>query len=454
MHLHILGICGTFMGGLALIARELGHSVSGQDQHVYPPMSEQLAAEGVAIIQGYHPEEIPPETDLVIVGNALSRGVPVVEWLLNRRVPFTSGPQWLWENLLAQRWVIAIAGTHGKTTTAAMVATIIDHAGFDPGFLIGGVPLNFGLSARCGSDPFFVIEADEYDTAFFDKRSKFLHYHPQSLILNNLEFDHADIFDDLAAIERQFHHLIRTVPGSGKIFAPRDSEALQRVLNQGCWSSVEWRGEGEQWHESLIRSAEGEEQFTILHQQQAIGTIRWRQSGEHNRANGVMAVAAAHHAGLTLKETMNGLSTFRGVKRRMELRGEVAQIEIYDDFAHHPTAIATTLEGIRRQLTPGERLIAVVEPRSNTMRLGVHRHTLIAALAAADCALIFRPDDAPWLDEIPLPEQIALFTTTDAIVTRLSELARPGDKIVIMSNGSFANLHQRTLAALTEIHLQ
>ncbi|MBF0219304.1 MAG: UDP-N-acetylmuramate:L-alanyl-gamma-D-glutamyl-meso-diaminopimelate ligase [Gammaproteobacteria bacterium] len=453
MHLHILGICGTFMGGLALLARELGHRVTGQDLHVYPPMSTMLAEQGVEIISGYDPMQLPLEfsceVDLIIVGNAMSRGNPMVEWLLNRRIPYTSGPQWLAEQLLYRRWVIAVAGTHGKTSTTAMIATILEAAGFNPGFLIGGVANNFPASARLGSDPFFVIEADEYDTAFFDKRSKFLHYHPQTLILNNLEYDHADIFPDLAAIVRQFQHLLRIVPGLGKLIAPADDVALQQVIGDHPFTAVERIHSEQGWSYSDVTIAAAGERLTLRWQGEAVGELSWQEMGAHNRHNALMAIAAAHHAGIPLPIAIAALGEYRGVKRRMELRGEVAGVRVYDDFAHHPTAIRTTIAGLRARMPAADRLLLLLEACSNTMRLGVHGETLVAALAAADLTFLLQRADMEWQwHDLPLPQGATVCLTVDDLVTAVMATAQRGDHLLVMSNGDFGGVHQRLLNAL------
>ncbi|MFP5345321.1 MAG: UDP-N-acetylmuramate:L-alanyl-gamma-D-glutamyl-meso-diaminopimelate ligase, partial [Gammaproteobacteria bacterium] len=359
MHIHILGICGTFMGGIAAIAREAGHTVTGCDANVYPPMSTQLSELGVTLNEGYHAGHLQPAPDCVVIGNALSRGNPAVEYVLNQGLPYTSGPEWLAQHILCERWVLAVAGTHGKTTTSSMLAWILEHVGLEPGFLIGGVAQNFGVSARLGKAPFFVIEADEYDSAFFDKRSKFIHYRPRTAILNNLEFDHADIFSDLDAIEQQFHHFMRTIPGQGLAIVNGADAALARVLARGCWTPVERFGVNDGWN---IRDNGAEEGFDILHQGQPLGRLRWGLLGAHNRMNAIAAIAAARHAGVTPAQAIGALQEFQGVRRRMEVRGSVNGVTVYDDFAHHPTAIATTLHGLRRR-AGGARILAVLEPR-------------------------------------------------------------------------------------------
>jgi UDP-N-acetylmuramate: L-alanyl-gamma-D-glutamyl-meso-diaminopimelate ligase len=448
MHLHILGICGTFMGGIALLARALGHRVTGSDANVYPPMSTQLEAAGIGLVEGYGADQLDPPPDVVVVGNAMKRGLPVVEAMLDRGLRYVSGPEWLREHLLRDRWVLAVAGTHGKTTTASMLAWVLEEEGLDPGFLIGGVPQGFGVSARLGSAPFFVVEADEYDTAFFDKRSKFVHYGPRTLILNNLEFDHADIFDDLAQIQRQFHHLVRTVPGSGLIIHPQGEAAMDRVLAMGCWTPLESFGEGGDWSAELI-NADGS-RFRVLHRGQALGEVAWGQTGRHNVANALAVLAAARHAGVPPAVGIAALGLFAGVKRRMELRGEVAGVRVYDDFAHHPTAIATTLEGLRRRV--GEaRILAVLEPRSNTMRLGVHNAELAGSLGDADLVYVYAPPDLGWDPAavfVSLGARAAIFTEVEPIVARVAAEAGTGDQVLVMSNGGFQGIHQRLLDAL------
>lgn len=450
MHIHILGICGTFMGGIAQIAKAMGHEVTGSDANVYPPMSTQLEAVGIKLMQGYKPEHLDPEPDCVVVGNAMSRGNPAVEHMLDRGMRYISGPQWLAENVLHDRWVLAVAGTHGKTTTSSMLAWILEYAGMKPGFLIGGVPENFGCSARAGESPFFVVEADEYDTAYFDKRSKFVHYHPRTLVMNNLEFDHADIFDDLEQIQRQFHHLVRTVPGNGLILSPLSDGNLHDVLDMGCWTPVEhFQAEVEAgWHVSNA-VADGSE-FDVICEGENAGRLKWELSGQHNVNNALAALAAARHAGVPLAESIAALAEFKNVKRRMELRGEVNGISVYDDFAHHPTAIELTLEGLRASVGQA-RIHAVLEPRSNTMRMGVHSNKLAAALGAADSVWVYAPEDLGWdagLVLSGLGNRLFVEEQTDSIVDGLTKLARPGDYILVMSNGGFENIHQRILQAL------
>ncbi|WP_106477152.1 UDP-N-acetylmuramate:L-alanyl-gamma-D-glutamyl-meso-diaminopimelate ligase [Phytohalomonas tamaricis] len=452
MHLHILGICGTFMGSLALLARELGHHVTGSDANVYPPMSTQLEAAGIALLSGYKADNLDPEPDLVVIGNALSRGNPEVEALLSRKLPYVSGPQWLREHVLGKRTVLAVAGTHGKTTTASMLAWILECAGMSPGFLIGGVPRNFGISARLGeADAPFVVEADEYDTAFFDKRSKFVHYRPDIAILNNLEFDHADIFDDLAAIERQFHHLVRTVPGNGRLIVADDEPALRRVLDRGCWAPVETFGEQGDWQ--LMLERDDASRFQVK-QGQHKEVVEWSMTGRHNASNGLAAIAAAVACGVPIKTAAAALSRFASPKRRQEVRGEIANIQVIDDFAHHPTAIALTLAGLRAAMDKG-RLIAVIEPRSNTMRLGTMKARLPESVSAADDVYWYQPPQLGWeIDDVAeqcvMPAHV--FKDLEALVTALVDKAQPGDRVVIMSNGGFGGLHEKLLAGLSERH--
>jgi UDP-N-acetylmuramate: L-alanyl-gamma-D-glutamyl-meso-diaminopimelate ligase len=450
MHLHILGICGTFMGGIALLARALGHRVTGSDANVYPPMSTQLDAAGIDLVEGYGADQLDPPPDVVVVGNAMKRGLPVVEAMLDRGLPYVSGPQWLREHLLRDRWVLAVAGTHGKTTTSSMLAWVLEDAGLDPGFLVGGVPQGFGVSARLGSSPFFIVEADEYDTAFFDKRSKFVHYGPRTLILNNLEFDHADIFDDLAQIQRQFHHLVRTVPGSGLIVHPGGEAAVDQTLAMGCWTPCETFGEGGDWSAELLE-ADGS-RFRVRHGGEPMGEVAWDQTGRHNVANALAVIAAARHAGVPPSAGIAALGRFPGVKRRMELRGEAAGVRVYDDFAHHPTAIATTLEGLRRRVGSA-RILAVLEPRSNTMRLGVHNAELAASLGDADLVYVFAPPDLGWDPAAvfaPLGARAAVFAEVQPIVEQIAAQAMAGDQVLVMSNGGFQGIHQRLLDALGE----
>ncbi len=446
MHVHILGICGSFMGGIAAIAKSLGHKVTGSDKNVYPPMSTQLEALGIELTEGYCESQFDPVPDMVVIGNAMSRGNPAVEYVLNRNLPYTSGPQWLLDNLLKDRWVIGLSGTHGKTTTSSMVAWILEHAGLNPGYLIGGVPENFGVSARVGESPFFVIEADEYDSAFFDKRSKFVHYRPKTLVINNLEFDHADIFADLGAIQTQFHHLVRMVPENGLILTPNNTPAIEDMLKKGCWSSRQ--SLGKEWHAELLKK-DGSE-FNVLHNGVIAGTVNWALVGQHNVDNALMAIAAAHHAGVTLPDAIEALSFFKNVKRRMEVKGEVNNITLYDDFAHHPTAIATTLDGLRKKVG-NARILAVLEPRSNTMKMGVHKDTLANSWQKADEVYLYEPEGMDW----SLVDSVAhsnapthCFRDVEKIVQGVCNVAQPGDHILVMSNGGFEGIHGRILDAL------
>jgi UDP-N-acetylmuramate: L-alanyl-gamma-D-glutamyl-meso-diaminopimelate ligase len=445
MHIHILGICGTFMGGIAVIARQAGHKVTGCDANVYPPMSTQLQAQGIELIEGFDPEQIDLKPDLFVIGNVVARGNPLMEEILNRGLAFTSGPQWLYENLLRGKWVLAVAGTHGKTTTTSMLAWILEHAGLNPGFLIGGVPLNFGISARATDAAFFVIEADEYDTAFFDKRSKFVHYMPRTAILNNLEFDHADIFPDLAAIEIQFHHLVRTVPGNGLIIANAREQSMRRVLARGSWSKVEWLGVEEGW----TTKPRDEHAFDVFFEGGPRGTVNWELFGEHNRNNALAALAAARHAGVPVAKGIDALAEFRNVKRRMEVRGTVNGVTVYDDFAHHPTAIETTIAGLRSKVR-GARILAVLEPRSNTMKMGVMKDALAGSLAGADLVFCYTNglgwDAQPVL--APLGVKSKTFDDLNALIRVVVGESREGDHILVMSNGGFGGVHAKILEAL------
>jgi UDP-N-acetylmuramate: L-alanyl-gamma-D-glutamyl-meso-diaminopimelate ligase len=458
MHVHILGVAGTFMGGLAAIAKAAGFRVTGSDLNVYPPMSTQLEALGIELIQGYGAEQLDLRPDIVVVGNALSRGSPVVEAMLDRGMAYASGPQWLAEHVLREKHVIAVAGTHGKTTTTAMLTWILQDAGLAPGYLIGGVPSNFNATARLGTGRFFVIEADEYDTAFFDKRAKFVHYRPRTAILNNLEFDHADIYADVAAIRHQFNQLLRTVPAAGRLIVNGEDAELAATLRMGCWTPRETfalakaAGDGGADAEWSARIAAGSaaERFTVLCRGQAVADVSWPLLGEHNVMNALAAIAAARHVGVAPARAAQALGTFLGVKRRMEIRGVVDQVTVYDDFAHHPTAIATTLQGLRARVA-GARIIAVLEPRSNTMKLGVHREQLAPALELADRAWFLTSADLGW----DLPSAVAALGArasfapdVDALVKGITQDSRPGDQVLVMSNGGFGGLHDKLLAAL------
>ncbi len=449
MHLHILGICGTFMGGIAALARAAGHRVTGSDANVYPPMSTQLEALGISLIEGYDPAQLDLGPDVVVVGNVMSRGKPVIERLLDSGLPYTSGPQWLAENFLRGREVAAVAGTHGKTTTSSMLAWILQDAGREPGFLIGGVPANFDATARAGSGP-FVIEADEYDTAFFDKRAKFVHYRPRHLLLTNLEYDHADIYPDLASIQRQFHHLVRTVPGAGRITWNARDASLKATLAKGSWtplveyareSPAEWRAQ------PVVPDGSA---FEVLRRDAPVGVVRWPLIGMHNVENGLAAIACAAGMGVLPAAAAAALARFGGVKRRLELRGEIGGVRVYDDFAHHPTAISLTIDGLRRQ-GAGGRIVAVLEPRSNTMRLGVHRDELAEALAGADRVWIYQPAGLDWnLDGVAaaLGGKARVLPEVPALVAALAAELEAGDRVLVMSNGGFGGLHGRLLDAL------
>jgi UDP-N-acetylmuramate: L-alanyl-gamma-D-glutamyl-meso-diaminopimelate ligase len=451
MRIHILGICGTFMGGVALLARQHGVQVSGSDANVYPPMSTQLSEQGIELSEGYAAAHLDPPPDCVVVGNALSRGNAAVEYMLDQGLAYTSGPQWLSEQVLHDRWVLAVAGTHGKTSTASILAWILEYAGLTPGFLIGGVPVNFGISARLGSGPFFVVEADEYDTAFFDKRSKFVHYHPRTLILNNLEFDHADIFPDLAAIQTQFHHLVRTVPGNGLIITNGADANLDTVLERGCWTPVErvsLQAGSAQW-QGRKQSTDGR-CFDVQLDGKHLGTVNWGQLGDHSIHNALAAIAAARHAGVPVAQAIDALAEFRGVRRRLEVRGEVNGITVYDDFAHHPTAIATTLQGLRRRVG-NARILLLLEPRSNTMRMGVHRDSLAASLQGADCIWLHQADDIEWSLSDTLRNCVVPVAVKDSVDDILGDVVRqalPGDHILVMSNGAFGGIHEKIIKAL------
>ena len=446
MHLHILGICGTFMGGVALLARAAGHKVTGCDANVYPPMSTQLEAQGITLIEGYDAAQVDLAADVFVVGNAVSRGNPLLEAILDRGLPYVSGPQWLAEHVLAGRWVLAVAGTHGKTTTTSLLAWMLEDAGLNPGFLVGGVPQNFGVSARLTESPFFVIEADEYDTAFCDKRSKFVHYRPRTAILNNLEFDHADIFADLAAIETQFHHLVRTIPASGRIVANAREDSLKRVIGRGCWSELEWFNDPAQWT-AQAGGCDAEAVFALAGTEQ--GRAELPLAGSHNRENALAAVAAARHVGVAPAQAIASLARFAGIRRRLELRGTVVGVRVYDDFAHHPTAIALTMEGLRRR-EPGGRILAVLEPRSNTMKMGTMKAQLPASLEAADAVFCYAQgldwDVAAALE--PLGERARTYVALERLVDDVVAAARGGDHVLVMSNGGFGGVHQKLLDAL------
>ena len=472
MHIHILGICGTFMGGIAVLAKQAGHRVTGCDANVYPPMSTQLEAQGIELTEGFDPQQRSLNPDIYVIGNVVSRGNALMEEILNRNLPYISGPQWLAQNLLQDKWVLAVAGTHGKTTTSAMLAWILEYAGLNPSFLIGGVPQNFGISARLSplspgeitndlaavfrqpsrmasssiraegeGSPFFVIEADEYDTAFFDKRSKFVHYRPRTAVLNNLEFDHADIFADLAAIETQFHHLLRTVPGNGLIVSNGREESLQRVIQRGCWTPVEKFGSDDGWN------IDDNNRVTLNGKMQ--GTLQWDLMGEHNRMNALAALAAARHVGVPVAQGLAALTEFKNVKRRMEVRGTINGITVYDDFAHHPTAIATTVEGLRRKVGQA-RILAVLEPRSNTMKLGVMKAALPASLKDADAVFCYGAN-LGWdagAALAALGSKATVKNDLNELITAIAAAAQPGDQILVMSNGGFGGIHEKLLQRL------
>ena len=440
-HIHILGICGTFMGGIAAIAKQSGYRVTGCDANVYPPMSTQLEAQGIELIEGWGVEQLDLKPDVFVIGNVVSRGNPLMEEILNRNLPYVSGPQWLADELLRDKWVLGVAGTHGKTTTTSMLAWILERAGLNPGFLIGGVPQNFGISARITEAPFFVIEADEYDTAFFDKRSKFVHYHPRTAILNNLEFDHADIFPDLNAIETQFHHLVRTVPGNGLVVCNGREESLARVIKRGCWSPVEKFGCDDGWNIDAndVVSLNGKVQ----------GKLQWDLLGEHNRMNALAALAAARHAGVPVAQGLAALAEFKNVKRRMEVRGTVNGITVYDDFAHHPTAIDTTVAGLRRKVGKA-RILAVLEPRSNTMKLGVMKDALPGSLKDADLTFCYA-GNLGWDARgalAPLGDKAVVKDDLNELIEAIASAAKSGDQILVMSNGGFGGIHEKLLKRL------
>ena len=461
MHLHFLGICGTFMGSLAQLAKSAGYRVSGCDANVYPPMSTQLQQAGIELIEGFDPVQLQPAPDLIVVGNALSRGNPCVEYMLNQKLPYISGPQWLGDNILKNKYVISVSGTHGKTSTSSMLAKILDSAGYHPGYLIGGVPQDFAISARLGGtaddgNQYFVVEADEYDTAFFDKRSKFVHYHSNSLVINNLEFDHADIFADLAAIQRQFHHCVRTLPSNGNVIYPADNIAVLEVIKQGCWSqTLSFGTAAANWQYQLL--AEDGSQFKITHPDSGSqGTISWQQSGLHNVSNALAAVVAAIQVGVNLQQACAALSNFVGIKRRMELIYSSESLTLYDDFAHHPTAIKTTLEGLRAKVGDAQ-IVAVIEPRSATMRLGVHRDDLAVSVASADQVLWYQHASLDWdLSAVAKDAEVSASVSTDIqsllkqtlAIIAVNKKANKSTHIVIMSNGSFEGLHQRLLEHL------
>jgi UDP-N-acetylmuramate: L-alanyl-gamma-D-glutamyl-meso-diaminopimelate ligase len=443
------------MGGIAVLAKQAGHEVSGCDANVYPPMSTQLEEQGIVLCEGFNAGDIPEGVDEVVIGNAMSRGNEAVEYVLNNNIAYSSGPEWLSKNVLNKRWVLAVAGTHGKTTTSSMLAWMLQYAGLNPGFLIGGIPANFGLSARIGDVPFFVVEADEYDTAFFDKRSKFVHYHPRTAVLNNLEFDHADIFENLDAIKKQFHHFVRTIPGDGLIVKNGEDKNIESVLKQGCWSQVaafhavhDEAHSDDDW--SIGKSSEDGKYFEVLLDGKVVATVNWALNGLHNRMNALAAIAAAQHAGVPVELSCEALKEFKGIKRRLEVRGMVNDITVYDDFAHHPTAIEGTLAAMKEVQGNG-KVFAVLEPRSNTMRMGVHKESLSDSLQGADEVCLYQPEGLDWnlADVIAQSETPAsIFSSTDKIIEHLLSQVKAGDHILIMSNGGFEAVHQRLLDAL------
>ena len=454
MRIHILGICGTFMGGIALLAKSLGHEVSGSDANVYPPMSTQLEEQGIELMNGYDPAHLKSAPDLVIVGNTVSRGNPLVETMLNHKFPYISGPQWLSEHILQSRHILAVSGTHGKTTTTGMLCWILESAGLNPGFLVGGLPQNFGVSARVGGDNCFVVEADEYDTAFFDKRSKFIHYHPDTLIINNIEYDHADIFADIAAIRREFHHMVRIVPGNGLIISRQGDTQISQVLEMGCWSPVEYFGNqsadmNSEWMANPL--ADDFSRFNVLRNAEIVGTVNWDLIGQFNAENALAAIAAANHVSVEPAQACEALQTLKNIKRRLECLAEVNQVIVYDDFAHHPTAIRATLKALRQKVKD-QRIIAIMEPRTNTMRQGVHKETLADAFAEADQIYLYEANDLAWdLSKATssLGDKVNVMHNIDNIVNSVASLAEANDHILIMSNGSFSGLHQKLIEKLS-----
>lgn len=449
-HIHILGICGTFMGGVAMIARELGYHVTGSDTNVYPPMSTFLENHGIEIIPNYDVAQLQPAPDLVMIGNAMSRGNPCVEYVLDNQLNYTSGPQWLHDNLLKDRWVLAVSGTHGKTTTTGMLAWILEKNGIDAGFLIGGVAGNFGISARAGSSKFFVIEADEYDSAFFDKRSKFVHYTPRTLIINNIEFDHADIFDDLKAIQRQFHHLVRTMPQSGCILSAVSDQNVQDTLKMGAYSQLQFIGEGKEWFaKPLVTDCSA---FEVYHFGEKAGVVQWQIIGAHNMHNALMAIAASHHAGVSVAGACEALGSFINANRRLEVKGEVRGVTVYDDFAHHPTAIEATIGALRSKVGKDARILAVLEPRSNTMKMGVHKEEIAPSLKDADAVFVYQPETIPWQVSVitdALTQPAKWSANLDELVDAVTREAKSGDHILVMSNGAFGGIHAKLLEKLT-----
>ena len=450
-HIHILGVCGTFMGGVAIIAKQMGYRVTGSDINVYPPMSTFLTENGIEIIPHFETSQLQPAPDMVIVGNAMKRGNPCVEYILDNQLPYTSGPQWLHDNVLRERWVLAVSGTHGKTTTTGMLAWILEQNGLSPSFLIGGIAGNFGVSARLGESNFFVIEADEYDTAFFDKRSKFVHYNPKTLIINNLSFDHADIFDDLKAIQRQFHHMIRTIPSSGLILSDKTEQSVKETLDMGCWSHKQFLGEEQEWYAQRISN--DCTHFAVFQKGEKTAEVNWSIVGQHNMHNALMAIAAAHHVGVSVENACAALATFVNAKRRLEVKGEVNGITVYDDFAHHPEAIQATLTALRDKIGGSVRIIAVLEPRSNTMKMGIHKDDIAPSLVRADYVFVLQPDNIPW-DVSDITNKCLQPAKWTANLERLIDMivaeAQPTDHILVMSNGSFGGIHQKLLDKLAQ----
>ncbi|QLB12540.1 UDP-N-acetylmuramate: L-alanyl-gamma-D-glutamyl-meso-diaminopimelate ligase [Bisgaardia hudsonensis] len=450
-HIHILGICGTFMGGIAIIAKQMGYKVTGSDTNVYPPMSTFLQENDIEIIPHFDISQLQPSPDLVVIGNAMKRGNPCVEYILENNLPYTSGPQWLHDHLLRDRWVLAVSGTHGKTTTTGMLSWILEKNELEPGFLIGGIAGNFGVSARLGNSQFFVIEADEYDTAFFDKRSKFVHYNPKTVIINNLGFDHADIFDDIKAIQRQFHHMIRTVPKTGCILSFANEQTVKDTLEMGCWSEKQYLGKDQEWYAERI--THDYSQFSVFHFGNKIAEVKWDIIGQHNMNNALMAIAAANHIGIDIKKACDALSTFINAKRRLEIKGQVNDITVYDDFAHHPAEILATTTALRDKIGGGVRILAVLEPRSNTMKMGVHKDEIGPALVRADHVFLLQPENIPW-DVVDIANQcvqpVNWSGNLDHLVEMIAKEVQPTDHILIMSNGSFGGIHQKIIDRLKQ----
>lgn len=448
-HIHILGVCGTFMGGLAIIAKQMGYRVTGSDTNVYPPMSTFLQEHNIEIIPHFEVSQLQPAPDMVIIGNAMKRGNPCVEYVLENQLPYMSGPQWLHDNLLCNRWVLAVSGTHGKTTTTGMLTWILEQNGLNPGFLIGGIAGNFGMSSRFTDSPYFVIEADEYDTAFFDKRSKFVHYNPKTLIINNIGFDHADIFDDLKAIQRQFHHMIRTIPASGRILSVATEQSVKETLDMGCWSEKQFLGKEQEWNAERITNDCS--RFAVFHLGEKVAEVHWDIVGQHNMHNALMAIAAAYHAGVKIEDACRALATFVNAKRRLEVKGEVGGVTVYDDFAHHPAEIQATLTALRDKVGGGVRILAVLEPRSNTMKMGVHKDEIAPALVRSDYVFLLQPDNIPW-EVVEIANKCVQPTKWTADLDKLVDFvvqeAQPTDHILVMSNGSFGGIHQKILDKL------